>query len=373
MSIKICHVTSVHSRYDVRIFQKECISLNKIGYDVSLLVNDTIPSEFIDGIKIISTGRRNNNKWKRIFLDVPRMRRELIQIDARVYHLHDPELLTLVRFLKKKGKMVIFDSHEDYPSTVGVKEWIPKLFRRIIRNFYEYYERRTIKLCDGAVVCYHWTAERFSEICRQVQMILNFPIVNNGWKIKQNYFTSRSLCFAGGISRQWCHHEIVKALGIIGDATYKVAGRVSDEYLNELQNLNGWDHVRFFGKLTHEDVYSKIYSNSSIGIVILDYIPQCKFTVGNLSNTKFFEVMYAGLPIICTDFDLWKKIVDQEHCGICVNPHNIEQIVSAIKYFLDNPDIAKQMGENGRNAVLKKYNWGTEEQKLLDFYDRVLN
>lgn len=373
MNIKICHVSSVHSRYDVRIFQKECISLYKHGYDVNLLINDTNSDESKDGIKIFSTGKRNINKWKRIFFDVPQIRRKLMQIDAKVYHLHDPELLTLVRYLKRKGKIVIFDSHEDYLSTIGIKEWIPKIFRKILSQYYTYYEKRTIKQCNGAVVCYHWTMERFSKICREVAMVLNFPIVQYDDKMVKNDFSSRSLCFAGGVSRQWCHHEIVQALGMIDDVTYKIAGPVSDEYLDELKKIKGWDQVQFYGKLNHNEVYSKIYTNCSIGVVLLDYIPQCKYTIGNLSNTKFFECMYAGLPIICTDFVLWKEIVENEKCGICVNPHNIEQIVSAITYLLDNPDIARQMGENGRNAVMKKYNWDTEEQKLLAFYDKVLN
>ncbi len=42
---KVCHLTSAHQRYDVRIFQKECLSLAKHGYDVTLIVNDDLEDE----------------------------------------------------------------------------------------------------------------------------------------------------------------------------------------------------------------------------------------------------------------------------------------------------------------------------------------
>ena len=53
---RICHITSAHGRYDTRIFQKECRSLAKEGYEVYLLVNDKNKNEVIEKVKIISTG-----------------------------------------------------------------------------------------------------------------------------------------------------------------------------------------------------------------------------------------------------------------------------------------------------------------------------
>ena len=41
--VKICHITTVHpNRYDVRIFEKECVTLAKNGYEVTLIVNDKL-------------------------------------------------------------------------------------------------------------------------------------------------------------------------------------------------------------------------------------------------------------------------------------------------------------------------------------------
>ena len=105
---------------------------------------------------------------------------------------------------------------------------------------------------------------------------------------------------------------------------------------------------------------------------MLDYISQCKGTIGNLSNTKFFECMYAGVPLICTDFKLWKEIVDEEKCGICVNPHDPQQIADAVSYLKEHPEEARQMGINGYNAIIDKYNWDKEKEKLLALYSRII-
>jgi glycosyltransferase involved in cell wall biosynthesis len=87
-----------------------------------------------------------------------------------------------------------------------------------------------------------------------------------------------------------------------------------------------------------------------------------------MSNNKLFEYMLADLPVICTDFILWKEVVEKNNCGICVNPRNVTEIAKAIQYLIENPDIAKKMGENGRKIVIEKYNWKEEEKKLLEIY-----
>lgn len=371
MNKKICHITSVHRRYDVRIFHKECKSLVKAGMDVYLLVNDDKKDEEIDGVKFVSINNKARNRYERM-VKVPKvLLKKALEINANIYHIHDPELLPLAYKLKKKGKKVIFDSHEDYLSTITEKKWIPKIFRKVVRFFYKIYEKRIIKKLDGAIVCYHWTLDRYKKLCKNVKMILNFPIIDNKLPYPLTVYSKRALAFAGGIKSEWCHKEVIQALERLGNVRYELAGDIQDNYDEIITKMKGWKYVNFHGKISHQDVFNKVYGNSSIGVCLLDYIAQCKGNIGNLSNTKLFEYMYVGLPIIGTDFILWKEIIEKEQCGICVNPHDVEKIAEAIDYLLSNPNIMKEMGENGRRAVLEKYNWSTEEAKLLEFYNNI--
>jgi glycosyltransferase involved in cell wall biosynthesis len=90
-----------------------------------------------------------------------------------------------------------------------------------------------------------------------------------------------------------------------------------------------------------------------------------------MSNNKLFEYLLFGLPVICTDFFYWKEIVENNNCGICVNPNDVHAITNAIKYLIENPNIAYEMGQNGRKVVLEKYNWTVEESKLLNIYKKI--
>lgn len=89
---------------------------------------------------------------------------------------------------------------------------------------------------------------------------------------------------------------------------------------------------------------------------------------GTMGNTKIFEEMMAGLPVICTDFSLWREFVERYHCGVCVDPEDVDQVVLALRRLLEHPEEARQMGENGRRAVREAFNWSVEEQTLLGLY-----
>ena len=81
--------------------------------------------------------------------------------------------------------------------------------------------------------------------------------------------------------------------------------------------------------------------------------------------------MQAGIPIIATDFDLWKEIIEGNQCGICVNPFDTKAISDAIVFFLNHPDKAKEMGDKGKEIVKKHYSWESQEQVLFQMYEDV--
>lgn len=365
--MKVCHVTSVHRTEDPRIFHKQCVSLAKEDYDVFLVSHGESYTK--NGVNIIGVGKKPATRYQRFIESGKKVYEVAKEIDADIYHLHDPELLPYALKLKKRGAKVIFDSHEDYMSTLTQKKYIPNWAKPIVTKVFKSYEKHVIKNIDGAVTCYHWTQARYSELNKNTKMILNYPIVDND-KLEPHNSDSRKISFAGGIWDQWQHHNIIKAIENIDNVGYELAGKFLDGYEEQLAHLKGWSKVNYHGMLPFEEV-KQVYLDSAIGMCLLDYIAQTKGNVGNLSNTKFFEIMQMGLPIICTDFILWKEIIDEEKCGIYVNPNNVDEIEEAINYLLDNPKEALAMGVNGHKAILKKYNWAIEEKKLFELYETL--
>lgn len=115
-----------------------------------------------------------------------------------------------------------------------------------------------------------------------------------------------------------------------------------------------------------------LYNQSFAGIALYDYLDSAGGKEGTLGNTKLFEYMEAGLPVICTNFNVWNNIIKEYKCGICIEPKDANEISNAINYLYDNPQIAHKMGENSRRAVLEKYNWNSQEKELLTLYDELL-
>jgi len=367
MKVKVCHLTSAHSRYDIRIFIKECRSLAINGYDVTLIVNDDKDDEILDGVRIVSTKYKYKNRIDRFIRSRKKLLDKAIEIDASIYQLHDPDLLPIGNKLKSLGKKVIFDSHEDVPQQIKDKEWIPKILRNLISKLYGFYENWSISKYDGVISVTPHIVERLKRINPNTVMITNYPIVNKDEEIIRK--PQKAICFAGGVSEQWNHDVILKAIEDIKDIKYILAGKGSEEYFNKLKALPSWNKVEYRGIVPHKEV-KNIYSISMAGIA-LNYSRQAKDN-GTLGNTKLFEFMEAKLPVICTNYALWEKIINEYKCGICVNPSNVEEIKNAIRFIIDNPSEAYKMGENGRRAVIEKYNWNTQEKVLLELYESLI-
>jgi glycosyltransferase involved in cell wall biosynthesis len=167
------------------------------------------------------------------------------------------------------------------------------------------------------------------------------------------------------------HHVVLESLRLT-TANYLLAGRVFvDAYFQQLQRSDLWPRVEYLGVLPPHEVGS-LYQRADVGLVLLDYSPNVGYHKGTLGVLKMFEYMMAGLPVVATDFELWKEVVEGHQCGICVNPHDPQAVASAVNHILSHPDIAQQMGNNGRKAVETLYNWATQEPVLLELYEQVL-
>lgn len=374
MKNKVCHFTSVHPIDDVRIFHKECCSLAANGFDVTLIAcGDEEFVEVKSGVTCISLHVPIENRIQRFMKRSSAVYKKALEVDADIYHFHDPELLPIGLKLKRKGKKVIFDSHEDIPSDIKNKSYINPFLRRILFILYKIVEPSIIRKFDVVVSVTPHIIDKLKKINSNTIQVTNYPIVTNTdiAEIKTEKFQAPTIFFAGGVNSLWMHENIIKALELINfEIKYLVAGPASNEYLLKLKELKSWEKVEYLGMIPYSQV-EHYYSKSHIGIALPDYTEAGGGKMGTLGNTKIFEIMRAGLPIICTDFILWKKIVDENKCGTCVDPSNIAAISQAIVKLVTNKEESNLMGHYGKMAVSEQYNWRTQEAILIDTYKNI--
>ncbi len=366
--MRICHVTSVHPAKDARIFYKECASLAK-EYEV-FLIAPNVNDEFTNGIHIVGVALPQSRFRRMLSLNL--VFRKAMDVNAVVYHLHDPELMPLGNRLLRRGKKVIFDSHEDVPAQILVKEYLPRWIRNPLSGLYAGIERLLLRKYTALVSVTPSIVERLESINPRTTLITNFPIINE-WRENQiiDFDKREYVCFAGSINKRYLHDVIISSIEKT-KARYLLAGPAYPSYLEFLKGLKGWSRVDYLGMIDYCKV-PDLYTKSFAGIVLLDYCPNVGYRRGTLGVLKMFEYMFAGIPVIATDFDIWKEIIEGNNCGTCINPHDSGAIAEAIDFYYNHPEIAKSQGENGRRAVLTKYNWATQEKELLALYKRILS
>ncbi len=362
---KICHMTSAHPVKDIRIFYKECATLSTKGYNVFLIAyGDEITEQ---GISVMSAGTVYDSRLKRMLCAGKKVYRKALELDADVYHFHDPELLPYGLKLKKKGKHVIYDSHEDVPRQILAKTWIPAPIRKLVSQCYERYEKYVAQQLDFVITATDHIKNIFEKYGCRVESVKNYPLLDDIQCNNANYLERNSiLCYAGGITEQRGITNILKAIENL-DVELDMAGEVESGYREQLETMKGWNHVNYLGYLDRKGI-NDLYNKSRIGLVILKDTPNHRYSL----PIKMFEYMAAGIPVIASDFPLWKRIIDEVQCGICVDPENISSIRSAMHQLLTKENIAKKMGEKGRKAVCDTYSWNIEAEKLLNIYKRIV-
>ena len=370
-TFRIGIITSVHVWNDTRIFFKEAVSLAEKGYQVTLVgISDKKRKLYRHNMTIYTIKKKRRLiRWVHWFTIMKILFKEKIDI----LHFHDPELIPLGMLMKLFRKKLIFDMHEDFARQLRDKEWIPKYIGKMLSGIYTQLERRLPRIFDRILLAEDSYLHNFSN-AENIKVVRNFPRVPLEWKSEYAFETFK-MVYVGDIRTIRGIKEYIKILEvslkgglnvqllIIGNFAEK---SLETETKERIKSEGLATHVKFLGRLPNEGIYP-VLKECDIGLALLHPV---KNYVDSYP-TKIFEYMAAGLPTLASNFALWQDIILRNECGCCVQPFDTDEAYGVIKSYYFSEDLRRKHGENGRNAILARYNWENEERALYGAYQSL--
>jgi glycosyltransferase involved in cell wall biosynthesis len=367
VAAKVMIFSSVHPYDDSRIFHKQAKSLAKKGYRVELHAVADFEEKVEDGVHIIGV-KRMNKKWKRLMNGWILYRRAM-KSGADIFHFHDPELLPWgVLIAWCTGCPVIYDSHEDLPKQIHTKPWIPGSIRGPLSRLVHMVEKGLAKRLAAVITATDSIQEQFRG-AKQVTVIKNYPLPMP--KIEKEDDGVNRILYVGGISYLRGYREMIAMMD-------HLPGELKAELhlIGPLQHIAPEDQDRerlkqkrvyLHGRIPYEEV-QKWLTKGKVGLVCLHPVENYRESL----PIKMFEYMAAGLPLVATDFPLWREIVETSNCGLIADALNPKDIAEKVTRILTDEALRQKMSEDGRRAHEEIYNWHVEEEKLLALYEKLL-
>ncbi|MEM8600753.1 MAG: glycosyltransferase [Bacteroidota bacterium] len=362
----IVHLATAHKAGDPRIFQKECRTLARAGYEVRFIVPHS-HDEVVDGVQILAVEPPRSGKERMTTTTWAVFQRALTQPKDAVFHFHDADLLLPALALKASGRRVVYDLHEDVPRQAQYFHWVPERFRPLVGAAYGGLEALGARVFDGLIVAEPVIARRFA--AHGPVLVHNFPLRDELIPTAPTPYAERPphVAYVGAITEVRGIREVVSGMGQLPErlgARLQLGGSFHPTSLRaELEGDPGWTRTDYLGYLSRPAL-AQVLDRARVGVVTFHPVERY---LGNYP-TKLFEYMAAGIPVVCSSFAQLKPFVEGTGCGLLVDPLNPASIAWAIQWLLEHPEEAEAMGQRGQAAVRERYHWAPEGDALVRFY-----
>jgi glycosyltransferase involved in cell wall biosynthesis len=346
----------------------------KAGYEVHLIAQGSGTEAYQEKGVIIHPLSESLTRRDR-YTRASRIAQLAVNLKPDLFHVHEPDLLGSV-VSRAGSRPVVYDVHESYLDMLAEISWIPTWLRPLVKVAWDQWERRLVRRCAGVVTVTETIANRYKSLNKNVCVVSNYPEWQPTTELPSVQRDGMTCVMAGSITPSRGLPQIFRALALLKQRGRNVrlalAGTIlSDDYLtslwDEAERLGVRQQVEYHGILSKEEAL-RFQKKADIGLVTYQPLLYC---INSLPN-KLVECMALGLPVVCSDFPNYREIAEKTGAGIVVDPTKPEQIADAIESLIENPALAKQMGEAGKRAVRERFNWSVERDKLLRLYQDIL-
>jgi len=364
----ICQLTSRHSNEDERILHRMAWSANRHGYE-SIVVGMHGRNAMYGGIKLWALANSERSSIYYRLMGLFQLMRLSISCNFNIYQLHDPDMLLMGIILKLFGKRIIYDIHEDYETSVKDRLRTTPWLARICSKLWWWFERNASRIFDGIVVTDRHLAGKFS--FKQPVILGNYPSLDFTEPADTSFEKTFNIIYVGGVNKDRGVGKVIEALKLLQheDIRFHIIGECSD-YTLQAQILSD-NRVIHIGWVPWRELH-RYYTKTHLGVALYQPLSGFQYYPGE-NSVKVNEYMAVGIPVLCSDFPGLKSFVEEHHYGLTVKPDDPHAIAEKIQYLYEHPEFCNELGQNGRQAFEREYNWEKHESKLIDLYKLILN
>jgi len=358
-------VTTAHAWGDPRVFERELAACLEWGLETHVFVPLAGPPArsgwSADPALVVHPLPPPAGRAGRIRLALGVWREVLRHGPFRVVHFHDPELVPAMAWLGilRPGTYTLYDIHEDLPLQVASKSYLPPALRGPTARLAACMLRAARDLFSGfapatEAIARDWPAAR-------TRVLHNYPKALFGQAGAAP--DPRRVLYVGGLSRV---RGIPLAVAAVREARLRLPhlrleliGAVMDDEAGQALRAaaaEGWcAHTPW---LDPEALRARA-AGAGVGLATL--LPRPNYLES--LPTKLFEYMAMGIPVLASDFPLWRRLVEQAGAGRLAAPEP-GAVARALVDMCSDPERLRGYGQAGRAAYQEHYRWEAESRNL---------
>ena len=360
-------VTTAHPWGDPRVFERELATCLAWGVEVHVFVPLSQPllrqGWSADPLLTVHPLPMPRSRLGRVRLALAVGWRVLALGPWGLVHFHDPELMPAMAVLGllKPGTYTLCDLHEDLPLQVASKGYLPPWLRQPTARMTELMLRLARELFTGfapatEAIARHWPADR-------TRVVHNYPKAVYAQEGPPRPPDPDRVLYVGGLSRG---RGILAALAAVREVRRRarplrleLVGWVLETDVGEAIReavAEGWClHLPWLAP----EALAAHAAGAGIGLVTLLPLPNYLEAL----PTKLFEYMAMGVPVLASDFPLWRELVEGSGAGRVTSPEP-GAVAEALLRMSSDPAALGRPAERGRTAYRERYRWEVESRNL---------
>lgn len=345
------------------------LKLSKLGHKVYIFTTSIDTNDHIEEYENITIFRYGRS-FKLAYTDISirllngALKHDIdLDLDLDIVHLHlgsPPATLAALNYIKKKRKPFVVTHHSDPEWNYG------SIVRRFIVFVYAKYHIKNALSKSDIIVALSENFLNASKVLGDYKD--KIKIIPNGINLEDfdSRYTRSSarnelgllqhdkiILFVGSLTERKGPQILINAVNLISKSVPKIrliliGSRTT--YVKSLEKLIKDLNMESIVKLTgfvNDDTKLLYYKSADVFV-----LPSFSESFGIV----LLEASASGLPLIVSDLEAFKVIIDEGYNGIVSKVGDVEDLSEKILYLLNNDAIRNEMSINARKKV-ENYSW----------------